>query len=483
MSAAPLHAVVLAAGLGTRMRSPLAKVLHPLLGRPMVGWVVHALQALGAEVVVVVNHQEDAVRAALPGVRFVRQDAPRGTGDALRAALAALPASGPVLVTAGDTPLITAAALSRVVAAHRGNVTVATFEVADPTGYGRIVRGGGTGIPASPAEGSGPAARGGVAGGSPPPHDLRIVEQAECTPEEAAITEVNSGVYVFDAAYLRDALPALVPHPPKGEFYLTDLVRGAVNVVGGFDASLFAGVNDRAALADARAVLRRRINRAWALEGVDFADLDGAIVECDVVLHPDASVGLGTVLAGKSDIAGMVGPHSIVNDSVIERGAILHANSIAVGATLRTGAQAGPFARLRPGAVLEENAHVGNYVEVKNTRVGRGAKANHLAYLGDADVGDGANIGAGTITCNYDGFSKHHTTIGAGAFIGSNTALVAPIVVGDGAIVGAGSTIIADVPADAIAVERAPVKINTGSADLLRARYRARRALTAKESG
>lgn len=457
-----LTAVVLAAGLGTRMRSPLAKVLHPLLGRPMVGWVVAALQELGADVIVVVNHQEEAVRAALPGCRFARQSQPLGTGDALRAALDLLPESGPVLVTAGDTPLVTAEALGRVVAAHAGNVTVASFEVADPTGYGRIVRSSGS--------------WGG--GGSPrnaPPDVVRIVEQAECSPEQAAIREVNSGVYVFDAAFLRAALPALAPHPPKGEFYLTDLVSGPANVVSGFDASLFAGVNDRAALADARAVLKRRINRAWALQGVDFADLDHALVEVGVTLHPDASVGFGAVLAGASDVAGMVGPHCVVNDTRIAAGAILHAQSVATGAELRAGARAGPFARLRPGAVLEEDAHVGNYVEVKNATVGRGAKANHLTYLGDADVGAGANVGAGTITCNYDGFGKHRTVIGARAFIGSNTALVAPVSVGEGAIVGAGSTVTADVPADAVAVARAPQKNSAGMAEKLRARYRARK--------
>jgi bifunctional UDP-N-acetylglucosamine pyrophosphorylase/glucosamine-1-phosphate N-acetyltransferase len=445
---APLTAVVLAAGLGTRMRSPLAKVLHPLLGRPMVGWVVHALQALGADVIVVVNHQEEAVRAALPGVRFVRQEAPLGTGDALRAALPLLPEEGPVLVTAGDTPLLTAEALARLVQAHMAPVTVASFTVLDPTGYGRIVRGGRH------------------------PH---IVEHTDCTPEEAEIREVNSGVYVFDAAYLREKLPSLEAHAPKGEFYLTDLVNEGATVVSGFDGALFDGVNDRAALADARAVLRRRVNRAWALQGVDFADLDSAQVEVGVILHPDASVGLGAILAGTSNVAGMVGPHSIVNDSTIMAGAILHASSIATGAVMFPGAQAGPFARLRPGAVLEENAHVGNFVEVKNAVVRKGAKANHLTYLGDADVGEGANIGAGTITCNYDGFSKNRTVIGARAFIGSNTALVAPVSVGAGAIVGAGSTITADVPADAVALSRTPQKNSPNLAEKLRTRYRVRK--------
>lgn len=449
---APLTAVVLAAGLGTRMRSPLAKVLHPLLGRPMVGWVVHALQALGADVIVVVNHQEDAVRKALPGVRFVRQAAPLGTGDALRAALPLLPDHGPVLVTAGDTPLVTADALQRLVQAHLAPVSVASFIVQDPTGYGRIVRGG---------------------------RHHHIVEQAECTPDEAQIREVNSGVYVFDAAWLREALPTLEPHAPKGEFYLTDLVHEGATVVSGFDASLFAGVNDRAALADARAVLRRRVNRAWALEGVDFADLDSAQIDVGVTLHPNASIGLGALVAGASDVAGVVGPHAIVNDSTIMAGATLHASSIAVGATMYPGSEAGPFARLRPGAVLEENAHIGNFVEVKNTVVRKGAKASHLAYLGDADVGQGANVGAGTITCNYDGFAKHRTIIGARAFIGSNTALVAPVTVGAGAIVGAGSIITADVPDDAVALSRTPQKNVPNLAEKLRARYRARKAADA----
>jgi bifunctional UDP-N-acetylglucosamine pyrophosphorylase/glucosamine-1-phosphate N-acetyltransferase len=282
-------------------------------------------------------------------------------------------------------------------------------------------------------------------------------------------------VYVFDAAHLRAALPALRPHAPKGEFYLTDLVTGPATVVSGFDAALFGGVNDRAALADARAVLRRRVNRAWALTGVDFADLDGAIVEAGVTLHPDASVGLGAILAGTSDVAGTVGPHCVVTDTTIAAGAVLHANSVATGAVLHAGAEAGPFARLRPGAVLEADARVGNFVEVKNATVRRGAKASHLTYLGDADIGAGANIGAGTITCNYDGFGKHRTTIGAGAFIGSNTALVAPVTVGAGAIVGAGSTITADVPDNAVALTRAPQKVLPGVAEKLRARYRAQK--------
>lgn len=436
-----LQAVVLAAGLGTRMKSPRAKVLHPILGRPLVGWVLAALDEVGAEPIVVIHHQEEDVRAALPGRRFARQEVPRGTGDAARAALPLL-ADGPVLVCAGDTPLLTAGVLRAVLAAHRGRCTVATFEAADPTGYGRVLRDGG----------------------------VRIVEEANATPEERRVREVNSGVYVFDAAYLRDALPRLLPHPPKDELYLTDLVTHDAQVVGGFSEEVFLGVNDRAQLADARGVLRRRVNRAWAVTGVDLADLDTITIDAGVQLSPGAEIGPGTVLTGACRIAGVVGANCVLHDTVVEAGAEVRAGSICEGAVVA--GIVGPLARLRPGARIEAGAHVGNFVEVKNSVLRAGAKANHLAYLGDSDVGEGANVGAGTITCNYDGVRKHRTVIGAGAFIGSNAALVAPIRIGTGAIVGAGSTVGENVPDDAIAVARPPLKIKTESAERLRKHYR-----------
>ena len=442
-----IHAVVLAAGLGTRMCSPLAKVLHPLLGRPMVGWVLSALREIGAEVTVVVGHQAEAVEAALsgPGIHFTRQEQPRGTGDAIRAALPTLPSQGPVLVLAGDTPLLTAATLRRLLHGHQAPVTVATFEVEDPTGYGRIVRS--------------------EAG-------IRIVEQAECGPTEAAIREVNSGAYVFEAAFLREALAGLRPHPPKNEYYITDLVTTGARALPGFSAQEFMGINDRAALAEARLLLRRRVNRSWALKGVDFPDLDSVEVEVGVELEPDARLGFGSLLQGKSRIAGTVGPHCVVRDTVIEKAATLLAGTVAEGAVLRGGAQAGPMAHLRPGTVLEAKVKVGNFVEVKNTRLHPGAKASHLSYLGDSEVGEDANIGAGTITCNYDGFRKHRTEIGAGAFIGSNSALVAPVRIGAGAIVGAGSVVTEEVPDGSIAVARPPLRISKGSAERLRKRLK-----------
>lgn len=409
----------------------------------MVAWIVAALREVGAVVTVVVHHQEDAVRAALPECSFARQEAPRGTGDALRAALANVPRTGPVIVCAGDTPLLTAAAISRLLAAHDGHVaTVAAFEAADPTGYGRMIAGVG------------------------------IVEEGDCSAAQRSVRVVNSGLYVFDAAYLHDSLPRLLPHAPKGEYYLTDLIGPTANVVAGFDAGLFLGVNDRAALAEARAILRRRIARSWALAGVDFDDLGGVSIDFNVVLHPGATIGMGAVLEGACEIAGEVGPHCVLRDVKVAAGGRILAGSHCVGATVAAGAVVGPMARLRPGAVIDENAHIGNFVEVKNTRVRSGAKANHLAYLGDADVGENANVGAGAITCNYDGVRKHRTAIGAGAFIGSNAALVAPVSIGDGAIVGAGTTVSVDVPADGIAVGRAPFRITANAANRLRARYR-----------
>lgn len=442
-----IHAVVLAAGLGTRMRSPLAKVLHPLLGRSMVGWVVEALRPLNANIIVVVGHQAEAVQAAFAGdtsVHFAVQSAPLGTGHAVQSALPFLPDTGPVMVLSGDTPLLQTAQLQRLIDAHQGHITLASFEVPSPTGYGRIVREGG----------------------------LRIVEQNDCSPEQAAIREVNAGAYVFDAALLHQRLPQLAAHPPKNEYYLTDLIDPASVVVGGFEAAAFMGVNDRAALAEARQLLRQRINREWALKGVDFEDLSSVSIDASVVLEPDAHLGQGVIVMGKSHIAGKVGPYCVLSDTLVEKGAIIKAGTVAEGAQVRGKAQVGPMAHLRSGAQLSAESRVGNFVEVKNAEIGQGAKVSHLSYIGDARIGAEANIGAGTITCNYDGFRKNHTQIGARAFIGSNTSLVAPVSVGDGAITGAGSTITEDVPADAVAVGRAPLQIRAGAAPRLRMRLK-----------
>ena len=446
-------ALVLAAGRGTRMRSRLAKVLHPLLGRPMVRYPVDAAREAGFDVVVVTNHQEEAVRAALAGfARFARQDEPRGTGHAVLCALDSLPAAGTLVVLAGDCPLLRAETLASLRAAHAGRrATVLTALLADAAEYGRIER-------------------------RPDGSLLGIVEAAECSPAQRAIREINTGVYAFDLAWLRAVVPTLQPHPPKGEIYLTDVLalaaaEGQAHAVVHPDADEVLGVNDRWALAEATRVLQRRVLRRLALEGVTFEQPDSAVVEADVVLAEDVTVGPGAVLRGRTQVGSgaRIGAYAVLDDVQVGEGAVIHPHSVLQGAVVAADAVVGPFARLRPGANIGPRAHIGNFVEVKNAHIKAGAKANHLSYLGDADVGEGANIGAGTITCNYDGFRKHRTTIGAGAFIGSNTALVAPVVVGDGAIVGAGSVIVDDVPADAVAVARGVQQNRVGAAPRLRA--------------
>jgi bifunctional UDP-N-acetylglucosamine pyrophosphorylase/glucosamine-1-phosphate N-acetyltransferase len=459
-------ALILAAGRGTRMKSSLAKVLHPLCGRPMVSWVIAAAREAGCAPAAVVGHQAEAVRAALaPDVRTVLQPVPRGTGDAVRSAAGVLPAEGTLLVLAGDTPLLRPETLRALLAGHASEpgrrCTVLTAVLPDEevatNAYGRIVRDAGGRV-------------------------LRIVETANASPAERQIAEVNTGVYAFDARWLfEEVAPALVPHPPKDEYYLTDAVEAAA-AVGGLSAVIHGdldevtGVNDRAALAHCEGVLRARINRRWMLDGVTLRDPASAYIDAEVRLERDVTVGPGAVLRGHTTVAegAEIGAYAVVEDCEVGPGARILPGSVCVGAALGAGAAAGPMARLREGAVLGAEAKVGNFVEVKKATLGDGAKASHLSYIGDAEVGPGANIGAGTITCNYDGYAKWRTVIGAGAFIGSNTALVAPITVGAGAIVGAGSALSADVPDNALGVTRAPQRNIDGLAEKLRARYAAR---------
>jgi len=450
-------ALILAAGRGTRMRSSLAKVLHPLLGRPMVGWAVRAAQDAGLHPVVVVNHQEEAVRVALAGqgLSFARQSEPRGTGHAVRCALEALPEQGTLVVLAGDCPLLRPETLRRLRAAHGDNrVTMLTAVLEDPAAYGRVVR---------------------DAQGRP----RRIVEASEASPEILAIREINTGVYAFDLAWLRGVLPGFRPHPPKAEIYLTDALEAAGEAVGALvhpDPVEIMGVNDRLALSEARAILQARILADHALAGVTFELPATTVVDADVVLGEDVTVGPGAVLRRGTIVeeGAIIGPYAVLDGAHVGAGAVVHAHSVLEGAVLAPGAAAGPFARLRPGSVLEEGAKVGNFVEMKKARLGRGAKASHLSYLGDAEVGAEANIGAGTITCNYDGYGKHRTVIGEGAFIGSNSALVAPVAVGAGAIVGAGSVIVRDVAEGAVAVARGAQVDHPGAAEALRARNQRR---------
>jgi bifunctional UDP-N-acetylglucosamine pyrophosphorylase/glucosamine-1-phosphate N-acetyltransferase len=448
-------AVILAAGRGTRMKSDLAKVLHPLVGRTMVGHVVAASQDAGLRPVLVVNHQEEAVRSAFAevDVQFARQEQTRGTGDAVASALGVLPEAGTVVVMAGDAPLLRAETIASLRAAHGdAAVTVLTAIVDDGGHYGRLER---------------------DESGQP----LRIVEAVMASPEQQAITEINTGLYCFDIEWLRRVLPTLEPHGPKDEVYLTDVVErasseGRASVLVHDDFSEVLGVNDRYELARARVVLQRRIVEAHGRCGVDFISPDTVVVHHGVQIEADVSIGPGVVLEGHTSIGSgtSIGPHSHLIDADIGANVVIHGFSMCVSAQVEEGASIGPYARLRQGTLVCTGAKVGNFVEVKETRLGPGAKANHLSYLGDAMVGEGANIGAGTITCNYDGFDKHQTTIGAGAFIGSNSALVAPVVVGAGAIVGAGSVITKPVPDNAVSIARCSQTDVEGAASRFRSR-------------
>jgi bifunctional UDP-N-acetylglucosamine pyrophosphorylase/glucosamine-1-phosphate N-acetyltransferase len=435
--------VILAAGEGTRMRSSLPKVLHPLCGRPMLHWPLAAARAAGAERVVVVDNPARRLRDHLPDdVDVAVQQQPLGTGDAVAAALPALGDEGTVLVVNGDMPLITAEAIAGLLAAHEqanAAATLATMVLEDPSGYGRVVRG----------------ADGGVE---------RVVETkvaGDATPEELAIDEVNAGLYAFEIAALRDALGGVQAANAQGELYLPDVVlpmRAAGAGVQAFvlaDPDLALGVNDRVDLAEVTALAQQRIHRAHQRAGVTIVDPTSTLIEVDVVIGRDTVVEPATFLRGVTRVgeSATVGPATTVIDCAIGDGAsVVH--SYLVQASVGDRAQVGPFAYLRPGADLRERAKAGTFVEVKNSTLGPGTKVPHLSYIGDTDIGEGSNIGAGTITANYDGFAKHRTRIGAGVRVSVHTSLVAPVSVGDGAYTGAGSVITDDVPAGALGIAR-----------------------------
>lgn len=459
-----VQALVLAAGKGTRMRSQLPKVLHPLCGKPMVAWAVDAAREAGCAVTVVVGHEADRVRAALGDAKTALQADQRGTGHAVLCAAPALAREGTLVVLSGDTPMVRAETLRALIAGHGDALcTVLTMPLgADEvpaSAYGRLLR---------DAHG----------------HALRVVEAANASEEERFVREANSGIYAFDARWLLDeVLPYLEPHPPKGEIYLTDAVEaaaraGRLRAVCHPDAGELQGVNDRAQLSAAERALRARINTGWMLRGVTMEDPATTVVEHAVTLGQDVTLGPGVVLRGQSRVEDgvTVGPYCVLTDTIVHAGAEIRAHTVSEGAEIGAEAKVGPFSRLREGTHLESRVHVGNFVETKKARLRIGAKANHLSYLGDVEVGAGANIGAGTITCNYDGFAKHRTEIGERAFIGSNAALVAPVRVGAGAIVGAGSVITRDVSENELAVARTPQTAVPGAAEDIRARNAARAA-------
>jgi bifunctional UDP-N-acetylglucosamine pyrophosphorylase/glucosamine-1-phosphate N-acetyltransferase len=443
--ARPTAVVVLAAGEGTRMRSATPKVLHGMAGRSLIGHALAACAPLGAEVtLVVVGAGRDAVTAHLagidPAVVPVVQAEQRGTGHAARVALEAVPdVEGTVLVLPGDAPLLRPATLLRLVEEHRAAgavATVLTTLLPDPTGYGRVLRG-----PAGTV--------------------TRIVEHRDATPAEREVTEINTAVYALEAGPLRDALSRLSDANAQGEEYLTDVVgmfvdKGLTVAAVVAPAAETAGVNDRVQLAAAARAYNDRVLVDWMRAGVSVADPATTWVDAEVELAPDVTLEPGVQLRGRTRVAtgAVVGPDSTLTDTEVGPGATV-VRSHCLGAVVGAGASVGPFAYLRPGAVLGERAKVGTYVEVKSSELGPGAKVPHLSYVGNATVGAGSNLGAGTIVANYDGVAKHHTTIGEHVRIGSDTVLVAPVTVGDGAYVAAGSVVTQEVAAGALGVGRA----------------------------
>jgi bifunctional UDP-N-acetylglucosamine pyrophosphorylase/glucosamine-1-phosphate N-acetyltransferase len=442
-----LSIVILAAGQGKRMNSALPKVLQPLAGRPLLGHVLAAARALEpAAVHVVYGHGGDQVQAALgadlaaaaPRSSWVLQAEQKGTGHAMQQALSALHDDEIVLVLYGDVPLVQPETLRALVAlAGPKSLGLLTVELPDPTGYGRIVR----------------DARGKV---------LRIVEQKDATARERRIREGNTGIMAVPVKRLRGWLGKLRNANAQGEYYLTDIIAMAVKdkvKVAPLAAPTVAevlGINDRIQLAEAECALQHSRARALMVAGATLADTARVDVRGEIVVGRDVFIDINAVFEGRVVLGDgvIVGPGCVLRDCEIAAGVRLNAYCVIEGATVGAGAIIGPFARLRPGAALGPDVHIGNFVEIKNSTMGAGAKANHLAYVGDATVGPRANIGAGTIVANYDGANKHHTVIGADAHTGSNSVLVAPVSVGDGATVGAGSTITKDVPAGTLAVAR-----------------------------
>lgn len=438
-----IAAIIMAAGKGTRMKSEKAKVLHEILGKPMLFYVLDALSAVNSHTnIIVIGHAgetvKDAVTKKCEGYMFAEQTEQRGTGHAVQTGFACLKNyEGPVLILSGDMPLIDADILNSIIKTHhkdKNALTILTAKSEAHRDFGRIIR---------------------FANGSVE----KITEAKDCTPEEYAITEINLGAYCAEASFLREFLPKLKPNNAQGELYLTDLVGlgnenghriGAV-VTENIESAL--GVNNRADLAEAAACMQKRIVRNHHMQGVTIPQPANVWIEPDVKIGRDTVILPGTMLSGKTEIGEncVIGPNTRMTDSIAGSNVNI-AYSVLLEAKTGSNINIGPFAYLRPNSVIDDNAKVGDFVEIKNSHICQGTKVPHLTYVGDSDVGPKTNIGCGTITCNYDGVHKHRTTIGANCFIGSNTSLVAPVTVGDGAKTGAGAVITKDVPAGAVVV-------------------------------
>ena len=446
--------LIMAAGEGTRMRSELPKVLHPVCGRPMLAWPIVAAREAGAGRIAVILSPQHDLSAALPDdVETVTQPEADGTGGAMRAASGVIDSAGTVVVLSGDHPLVSAETISGLLETHSSSgaaATVMTAELDDPGSYGRIVR-----------DGNGDVER-----------IVEAKEAGDATPEQLAIREINTGTYVFEAAPLAEAIAAITNDNAQGEYYVGDvlpILRDSGKRVAAHraeDAAVNLGVNTRRDLAEASAVARRRILDRHMLAGVTIVDPAATWIDADVELAPDVTIEPGTALRGATRVGrgSVIGPHSTVTDSTIgESASVIH--SYLVDCELLDGCNVGPFTYLRPDAKLAEGVKAGAFVEIKKSEIGRDTKVPHLSYIGDAEIGSGANIGAGTITANYDGLRKHRTVIGDHVRIGVDTSLVAPVNVGEAAYTGAGSVITEDVPPGALGIARAQQENVDGFAD------------------
>ncbi len=450
-NALQIAALVLAAGKSTRMKSNLPKGLHPLLGKPLLRWAVEAAQEAGARrTVLVVGHQADAVQAAMgPDLEYVLQAEQKGTGHAVQMAESLLADwDGPLLVLPGDAPLLTASLLEALVAHHMHSGAAATLLTAtlDEAGsYGRVIRDPDTG------------------------QVQAIVEARDATPAQLSIQEIGTSVYAFQPAALFAALRQITPQNAQGEYYLTDaiaLLAGQgqrVEALISPDPDVVRGVNTRAELSGLRGVLQSRIHRRLGEAGVTVVDPLTTYIEATVKIGADTTIHPFSLLSGVTDIGPdcEIGPGARISDAKVGSGVTIR-DSYVVASEVGDGCRIGPYANLRPGSILGNQVKAGNFVELKNTVLGDGVSAGHLTYLGDTEIGPNTNIGAGTITCNYDGLEKHRTVIGANAFVGTHSTLVAPVTLGDGAWTAAGSAITEDIPAGALGVGRARQVIKEG---------------------
>ncbi|MFC4768540.1 bifunctional UDP-N-acetylglucosamine diphosphorylase/glucosamine-1-phosphate N-acetyltransferase GlmU [Effusibacillus consociatus] len=457
-----INAIVLAAGQGTRMKSQRHKVLHPVCGKPMVRHLLDAQKAAGiTRRIVVIGSMGEQVQAALQGeVEFVWQKEQLGTGHAVMQAAPLLEnQDGITLICSGDTPLITSESITKLLELHREQgaaATVLTGIVDNPFGYGRIIRG---------EDGS----------------VLRIVEEKDASPDEKSVREINASTYCFDTRSLAQALKMVTNNNAQGEYYLTDCIdilrrqgkKVAAHCVD--DADEILNINDRVQLAMVENILRDKIRLHHMQNGVTLVDPSSTYIDIDIQIGADTIIYPGSMLTGSTVIGSgcEIGPHTRIQNSIIGDGSVVM-QSVLLDSTFGSGVNIGPFAYVRPGSTVADKVKIGDFVEIKNSTIGEGTKIPHLAYVGDADVGNGTNIGCGTITVNFDGMAKHRTVVGDNSFIGCNTNLVAPVTVGNDTYVAAGSTITDNVPDGALAIARERQVIKEGYTAKLEARLRER---------